>query len=256
MLLLCDRRTTHSLILHRKHTHTQREREKRGGRTTTRNMVLRATRRLLGGAVCKSPFPPPSSLLPFLIIFLWGCFALHLIPRNSLFSPINRSNKTICVYTFHRYKRLRHRVQIFTQYVKAIFYLSIQQNKYTRLSKTILTKKYNLNYLSFQYFPFFPQLHPDAFKGGRKPGQVWPRNIGQITNYEWLFIFAGSMAMMWPAMIIYHRYIYLEESAWVEEHYDPMTAYERDWANKHCPRDYGHRTVTAFPRPILNGNSQ
>eukprot|EP01061_Rhynchopus_euleeides_P003879 TRINITY_DN13159_c0_g1_i1.p1 TRINITY_DN13159_c0_g1~~TRINITY_DN13159_c0_g1_i1.p1 ORF type:complete len:110 (+),score=23.14 TRINITY_DN13159_c0_g1_i1:48-377(+) len=91
-------------------------------------------------------------------------------------------------------------------------------------------------------------LHPDAFRGGRKPGTMFPETFGQISPWEWSYIIAGIAGCAMPCVLMYHRHLALEESAWVDEHYDPHAAYEREWANKHCPRDSNFRVVHAWPR--------
>ena len=92
------------------------------------------------------------------------------------------------------------------------------------------------------------QLHPNAFKGGRMPGQMWPKNIGQITWMEWGAIFAGSTFVLWPATMFHLRWYQLNESSWIDNNYDMYCPYERTWVEKNLP----NRTNQNFRTAVYN----
>eukprot|EP01060_Flectonema_neradi_P028977 TRINITY_DN3913_c1_g2_i1.p1 TRINITY_DN3913_c1_g2~~TRINITY_DN3913_c1_g2_i1.p1 ORF type:complete len:104 (+),score=9.41 TRINITY_DN3913_c1_g2_i1:43-354(+) len=76
-------------------------------------------------------------------------------------------------------------------------------------------------------------VHPDAFRAGRRPGQAAPRNLAQMSGWEWMSMIASVAGMGFPMVIIYIRCYRLNTSAWIDNHYDPLEAYEKTWEAEH-----------------------
>eukprot|EP01059_Diplonema_ambulator_P018225 TRINITY_DN3042_c1_g1_i1.p2 TRINITY_DN3042_c1_g1~~TRINITY_DN3042_c1_g1_i1.p2 ORF type:complete len:102 (+),score=3.84 TRINITY_DN3042_c1_g1_i1:61-366(+) len=76
-------------------------------------------------------------------------------------------------------------------------------------------------------------LHPDATRNGRKPGQIAPHTIGQMNSEEKFYLISAMFCLLLPATIVYGRWWALNQSSWVDEHYDPGSPYEKEWARKH-----------------------
>ena len=77
------------------------------------------------------------------------------------------------------------------------------------------------------------QVHPDAFRAGRRPGQAVPRNLAQMNSWELLSLVAGCAGMGFPMVYTYIRFYRYNTSAWIDNNYNPVSAYERTWEDKH-----------------------
>eukprot|EP00756_Hemistasia_phaeocysticola_P054406 Hpha_TRINITY_DN30335_c0_g1::TRINITY_DN30335_c0_g1_i1::g.147094::m.147094 len=86
-------------------------------------------------------------------------------------------------------------------------------------------------------------LHPDTTKGGRRPGQLFPHTIAQVNFLEWAFIGSCLIFTSWSWGIYYLRYYALNNSPWIDDHYDRTNAaYEKSWYATYR-RKYQHNHI-------------
>ncbi|KAJ9460729.1 hypothetical protein DIPPA_02743 [Diplonema papillatum] len=82
-------------------------------------------------------------------------------------------------------------------------------------------------------------VHPNAFKGGRKPGQLFAKSVGQLNAHEAACLLCGTATFSLTLTLWYRKYFVIAESSWIDTNYDFSYPYQRDWAAQYA-KPYTH----------------